>query len=256
MTYAPPVSTAGDRRYSREEFALVLRRAAELQSQRGEQPAAADSLAGAEGMSLAEMQAVARDVGIDPARVADAAALLPRAEQDALARYLGGPFRYSLERSVSGALPARASGRILEAIRRAAADQGKTSEVHGALEWRHSDELVKFGVNVTPHDEHTNVQVVMDRGGASFLIGFLTFIPTLLAFVITAASLEPSVAVALGLAAGLAAVWQFAARALLRRNSARWRALAEQVLDASAHAVREHAERPALPAAEQQPGED
>ncbi len=244
------MSKADDRRYSREEFALVLRRAAELQNQRGEQPAAGDSIAGAEGMSLAEMQAVARDVGIDPARVADAAALLPKAEQDALTRYLGGPFRYSLERSVPGALPPRASGRVLEAIRRAAADQGKTSEVHGALEWRHSDEVVKFGVNVTPHDEHTNIQVVLDRGGAGFLVGFLTFIPLLLAFVITGASLELGLAAGLSLFAGLTVIWQFGARALMRRNSAKWRALAEQVLDASAHAVHEHAEQRALPAAE------
>lgn len=227
--------SADERRFSREEFALVLRRAAELQQAEEREDIAAE--VAPEGMTLAEMQAVARDVGVDPARVADAALLLPTRHEGALTRYIGGPSRYRLERSVPGALPARATGKVLEAIRRAADDTGAAHEIHGAIEWRHSNDSARLNVHITPHEDRTNIVVAADRSAEVFLVFFLTFLPFLLSTPILIAALGLGSAGGFGLFAGLVVVWQLCASALVRRSGVIGRARAELVLARAAEVI-------------------
>ena len=78
-----PVTT--ERRYDEDEVAAIFERATLVrQSERPE-------LSGGEGMTLAELQSIGRDVGIEPDVVAEAALALDRPESPAARRFLGFP---------------------------------------------------------------------------------------------------------------------------------------------------------------------
>lgn len=75
--------------YSDEEFALVLRTAAELAS-RAERPDFSSN-----GLTLAEMKSAAGQAGLDPALVERAARMLvTRATASPVERLIGGPLRH------------------------------------------------------------------------------------------------------------------------------------------------------------------
>lgn len=116
-------------RYSDEEAALILRRAAELQHVEGQPPSTT-------GFTLAELQQIAREAGIDPQRVADAAALVHGGRNGRWTRILGAPARFRYETSIEGELPDHAWGVLLEEIRAVMRKPGQVSHLPGALEWR------------------------------------------------------------------------------------------------------------------------
>jgi hypothetical protein len=96
--------------YSEAEFALILRKAAELEN-REDTPGH-----GPGGLTLAQMQAAASEVGIDPALVERAARLLPAASSGALAeRLIGGPVRHGMEAHFPVALDEAGAVRLLAA---------------------------------------------------------------------------------------------------------------------------------------------
>lgn len=116
------------RRYGDEETALILRRAAELQEQGGNSRPA-------KGLTLDEIQQIASEVGIDPTCVTEAAALVSVQERDRWARLLGGPTRFSYERTVSGELPDAAWAVLVDEIRQKMRKPGQVGHLPGALEW-------------------------------------------------------------------------------------------------------------------------
>ena len=155
------------RRYSEEEFALILRKASEIQEAPGE---GAGRLSG-QGLTLEEIQSIAGEAGIDPQAVSRAAALLGSKEweekkglADAI---LGGPGTYHLDFEVQGRLPQEDYGRLLELIRRTLEHQGEASEVLGGVEWKTVGELSAINVNISPRGESTSIQVVGNRGPAA-----------------------------------------------------------------------------------------
>ena len=74
-----------DRRYSEEEVAAIFERAAEAQQ------TARRQLPPGEGMTLADLQAIGREVGIPPELVSQAARSIDRVEASASRRLLGFP---------------------------------------------------------------------------------------------------------------------------------------------------------------------
>ena len=154
------------RRYSEEEFALILRRASEIQ----ETPGKAGAKVRSEGLTLEEMQSIAREVGIDPDAVTRAAAVLGAAEWEEkgglVAAVVGGPSKFHLDCEMPGRLPPEEMGRILEVIRRVAEHQGEASEVLGGVEWKTVGDLSAIHVNVSPRGNRTSVQVVGNRSAA------------------------------------------------------------------------------------------
>jgi len=103
-------------RYSEQEMALILKRAAELQE-------------GADGRgvqrTLSEIAEIAAEVGIDATFVAEAVAELER--PPTRAGWLGAPTRFYDERSVAGTL---SPAEISELLDRARAELG----LHGAVQ--------------------------------------------------------------------------------------------------------------------------
>ena len=162
---------AKKRRYSEEEFALILRKASEIQVSSGNQSA----ITGTGGLTLEEIRSIATEAGINPEAVTRAASILGALEweeREGLAAVIfGGPSAFHLDCEISGRLPPEEMGRVLEQIRRASEHQGEASEVLGGVEWKTVGELSAINVNISPRGDSTSIQIVGNRGPA----GALTF---------------------------------------------------------------------------------
>ncbi|MGW8265100.1 MAG: hypothetical protein ACWGSQ_01965 [Longimicrobiales bacterium] len=192
------------RLYSEEEFALILRKATELQEPG---PKGSGRRTG-RGLSLEEIQSIAAEAGIDTQAVSRAAALLGALEWEEkkglAAAIFGSPGTYHLEFEVPGRLLPEEYSRLLDLIRRIMEHQGEASEVLGGVAWKTVGQLSIVNVNISPRGESTSIQIVADRGGA----GALTFtFPVAGAAVLTGALgaiFEPTTAVGIvGLVGGL-----------------------------------------------------
>ena len=153
----PPAND--ERRYSDEEFAVILRTASEVPG--GLIPALPPQPQ--DGLTLSQIQEIASEVGIDPGRVSRAAALLPSGDASALMSFLGGQPRHRLEATVPASVPTAALGRIVEVARNATGTQGEAREVLGGLEWKGSTATATFGASITPHEDHTTLHAWTDR---------------------------------------------------------------------------------------------
>jgi hypothetical protein len=92
--------TPASRRFNEKEVALIIKRASELQ----QNETTAESTT---GMSLAELEQVAREAGLDPALVRRAAEDLDtRVTDQTPSRFLGAPTALRLERTIDGEVPA------------------------------------------------------------------------------------------------------------------------------------------------------
>jgi hypothetical protein len=220
-------SSRGQRRYSDQEFALILRTASETES--GPAPASPQR-----GLTLAEIQDVAMEVGIDPNRVARAAALLPSSKRGALIRVVGGSPRLRLEHTVPAELSPADLGRIVDAARRVLDTQGETREVLGGLEWKAGTSTFAPAVSVTPREGETVLQASTD--GTEAMVGFYGGVGLPLGFVITVTlgklffgQTDPGMLAAFASGMPLAFL---VARALWRRSASRWRERLIQLMDA------------------------
>ena len=192
------------RRYSEEEFALILRKASEIQEVPGDGPGSSSG----EGITLSEIQSIAREAGIDPHAISRAAALLGATEWEEktglAAGIFGAPGTYNLNFEVPGQLPPEEFGRLLELIRSHLEHQGEASEVMGGVEWKTVGELSAVNVNISPRGGSTSIQIVGDRNAA----GAVTFTFPMAASAILVGALgaafEPTTAAGIvGLVGGL-----------------------------------------------------
>jgi len=235
------------RRYSEEEFALILRRASEIQETPGREGPKGLS----EGMTLEEMQSIAREVGIDPEAVTRAAAVLGAADWEEkgglVAAVVGGPSKFHLDCEMPGRLPPEEMARILEVIRRVAEHQGKASEVLGGVEWKTVGDVNAIHVNVSPRGNRTSVQVVGDRSAA----GAMSFTFPMAAAVILigglGATFEPtSFAGISALITGLLGSGFMVSRTIWARGTKKFRKRMTKLMEAVSHTVEEAAVPPWL----------
>lgn len=175
-----------DRKYNDEEFALILRKASQIQDGSG----GADTDA---GLSLDEIRAIAREVGIDPTAVDRAAALVPRtaSRRDAFSRVMGGPTLYRLESTVQGTMSETDMARMLDSVRRAAEHHGKVEYGPRGFEWSTQGDVNQINVTALPLEDGLHIRVTADRGGAALLTVFFSFLAWLVAAGITGATVDP-----------------------------------------------------------------
>jgi hypothetical protein len=122
------------RRYGDKEVGLILKRAAELQRQ---EPAAA---AEGGGLSLAELEEIGAEAGIDPRLLRRAAEELEASGAafagEGAARALGAPIAIKYERVLSGEFPESEFERLVPEIQRAADGLGQAGVLGRTLTWQ------------------------------------------------------------------------------------------------------------------------
>jgi hypothetical protein len=127
---------ASSRRYSDEEVRRLLERAAELETQGASVPAKV------KGPTLAELEAIASEAGINPALVRQAATELdsptggfPAVAPD-VSGALGAPLSFTLERTVPGEVSVSVLERLVPHIQRVAEGVGHPSLLGRTLSWQ------------------------------------------------------------------------------------------------------------------------
>ncbi len=151
-----------DRRvYSDDEFALILRKAAELAS--GVETPARSSA----GLTLADMKAAAAQVGLDPALVERAARLLPvTTTASAFERLIGGPMQHEQMAHFPITLDENTAARLLSAVRISAGPSGSGVAGHSSamgMTWQSGGETEPFSVTARVEQGGTTLSVIVDR---------------------------------------------------------------------------------------------
>jgi len=170
-----------ERRFTDREVREILKKAVEKTS-------SSTALTRDEGLSLAELKAIGEEVGIDPARLEDAARAVTLSEETGRTNaFLGGPLVLNYERMVEGELDPADTPDVLSLIRRSMGQQGEVDEIHGSLEWRHRGDSGERYVTVTPKEGKTilNASANLTNGAVVTYVtgGMAGFITSLVGFI-------------------------------------------------------------------------
>ena len=143
-----------DRRYSEQEFALILRRAADL----------AVSMDGAqahpEGFSLEEMKAIAMEAGIDPLLIERIARTTPVISGGSrLSRILGGPLKPQLHAVIDSTMTEQKAESTLRTLQATAGQRGQGDANSSGVTWN----SLELFVSARSAGNETHVLVTIDR---------------------------------------------------------------------------------------------
>lgn len=212
-----------ERRYTDDEVAQVLSRAV--------QPVASSALPArrpSEGITLDELEAVAAEAGIDPARVRAAALSLgERSESSGRLLFFGPHPSHVFDRVIEGEVPHERLSDLVGIIRRLLRVKGKVVEVGDWLEW--TSDGTTIHITVKPEGGKTKIQFMGDAGFK--LVGL--FGPAALATLIALVSLGNGGTLTVGLAAAIVGGAYAVARGLWeivgRRAGAQYRRMVDQL---------------------------
>lgn len=135
--YIPPMSepSSRDRKFNDEEVALIIKRAAELQQTQQEESEPSTAL------TLIEVEEIAREAGIDPKLIRQAAHGLDRPSQTSRpSPWLGAPTSLVFERVIDGEIPIEEYEPLINEIRRTLGDNGVPSVLGRTLAWTSSNQ--------------------------------------------------------------------------------------------------------------------
>jgi hypothetical protein len=189
--------------YSDEEFALILRKAAELAS-RAESPAAS-----AAGLTLTEMKSAAAQAGLDPALVERAARMLAaRATASPLERLTGGPLRHNHEARFPIKLDENRAALLLSAVRINAGLAGTRDVGHSSsmgMTWHDGGDTESLSITARPEEDGTAVSVALDRRGTFGVVAMMSGLAMFFAVLFGVHALYPE-APALGVGGCIAGI--------------------------------------------------
>jgi len=219
-----------ERRYTEEELALILNRAAERQE---------GVLASAPRYTLADIQEIAAGAGIAPDHVASVAASLGDQPASTTGGVLGAPHRFRFDESIEGEVTDEVIGELFDLVRRTLGLQGEVTVALGTVEWKSQDAFGTMYVSVARRGGRTRIGILSARSDAVALTwtagGVGTFFGSLaigMALVSTVGLAGPLAAIAgVGLASGTAwaamrAAWRRYARRVVGRTETLGSALA------------------------------
>jgi hypothetical protein len=147
-------------RFSEEEVQQVLRRAAELQQQDSRVPTDVRAL------SLAELEQIAADSGIDVQQIHRAILELEGRRHRAGSVLLGAPARVHLERVVKGESPRGAFEPLVSEMNRALETAGQVSTLGGTLTWSAPNTSSgPVDVTISPIEGGTRIELNASFGG-------------------------------------------------------------------------------------------
>ena len=144
------------RRFDDQEVSRILERAAELQHREPLAPLESS------GMTLAELEQVASEAGIDPQHVRNAAAALERdAPPPGLSGtgLLGAPLHLELERTVDGEITPGVYEELAETIRNTLSAPGHVSTLGKSFEWHSANPQRGLRVTITPRGGRTVIRI-------------------------------------------------------------------------------------------------
>ena len=150
------MASSGERRFSRHEAALILRRATD-----GEIRAHSSH----DGLTLDELIAAAREAGIDPAAIQRAATLIPARQDPVQNVLLGAPVRPVVRARVPGRLAAELAGEVRAALEQAIERTGELETEGCGLIWREEHGFGRTEVRAVPDGPVVEVSATAERGG-------------------------------------------------------------------------------------------
>lgn len=216
-------------KFSSEEFALVLRKAAELQDRRR----AAPRHAVGDGITVSEMQQIAREVGLDPALIAEAASLVRQTGTDQPG-FLRLRSEFFAERTLHGTVAPGQLGEVVHLIRDEIGKPGQVQQVLDGVEWSYNETNGSIHVTVRPREGDTRVEVMADRENEEAVIVGIPSFAGLLFGILTSISMgvDPqSIALGVGIAGGAHALARAAWMAVSRGWQRRITEVAERVAE-------------------------
>ncbi|MDH3271475.1 MAG: hypothetical protein OEN56_09100 [Gemmatimonadota bacterium] len=139
------------RRFTDREVALVLKRATELDE--------SDGAGAAGGLSLEDLNEIAREVGIAPAAIERAVASLDRGARIAPS-LAGAPTVRKAAQAVPGELDQEGVARLMTVVDERTDTTGAITEALGSVRWTGQDRFKSTRVSVTPRNGETTIEVV------------------------------------------------------------------------------------------------
>jgi hypothetical protein len=180
-----------ERRYSDKELALILKLAAER--------SASSSESGGYGLTLAEIQQIAADAGIDPQHVIEAATALDTQHGSRALSWLGAPTRFVFDRTVAGDVTPTEISEIIDLIRQVTGMQGEVSQVFDSVEWKGHDLLDRHAyVTIRRQQGQTKIKVVGHWWGLALIVYLVGGAAGLLATIGIGKLIDPASAVGVG----------------------------------------------------------
>ncbi len=234
-----PPRTALDRPrlYSEREVQLILKSAVEIQMRTDQ----FNDSSG--GMSLEQLEQVAREAGLDTTVIRHAASQLDVHRDDEGNAFLGSPDHVVVERTVDFVVPQEEFDHLLDVARGMSREVGEVSTVGRQFGWKGSVDGAKTDVTVSVSDATTTFRVRIDLeqeilghfmlkgvlgGAGGGLVGW--------AVVATATGVGLAGVAAAAAIAGSSYMW---ARRGLKRSAVAMRARAEQLVDALINRARD-----------------
>lgn len=174
-----------ERRYNENELAEILRVAAKGQSA---SPSSGDE---STGYSLAEIERLAAEVGIDPKQVVIAAQGLCATPQTTKGlRLFGGSERSVFERTISGTLDDIGWEDTVDELRNTLASAGAASAVGKTREWIGGSDFRIVHASLTPRNGQTKIRVTVNRRDTMAIAWILMVIVLIFTFIATLVSLR------------------------------------------------------------------
>ena len=239
------------RRYGDREIAKILKRAAAMQRRT---PARPDP----SGLTLAELEEIAVEAGIDPENLRLAAAEVSSGSDDSLeTKLLGAPLSLRLERSMAGELPPRLFGNLVPLLQAESGMTGQASTVGNTLTWASTatgNHVRSLNVLVISEAGQTRIQ--LEERSTQAAVGFhVGFSSGGLGFAVPAGlgiGATVGVAAGLGVGLGIGGLFYWIGRTFYRVTTERRRRklealfdkLAERIESLIAHEALESGEEP------------
>ena len=219
------------RRFTDREVALVLRKAVELDEQRGSGDGG--------GLSIGDLREIGKEVGISADAIDRAAQTLERPLAPGY-RLAGAPLVHKAIRAVPAELSEEAIAELVRVIDEETDTNGAVSEALGSVRWIGSDRLKSKLVAVTPRDGETTIQVVEKtvvrlRNAVTLVPALWGVILAMPAIAVTGGLLGAAMGVGAAVLGGGAgrAVWS----ALSARSARRVERLADRLTERASHAT-------------------
>ena len=225
------------RRYNDREIALILKKAAERQE---------DVAPREGGYSLAELEEIAAQAGIDATHVRSAARDLAMVDRPAGHGFVGSPTIIELERGGEGEIPESEYGDLVELIRDLTHEVGKVSRVDRTMEWITSrNDMIGMHISVNPGKGKTRVRLVTRHDGVAAIVFLLTGIfGTMASLVISIKTLGAGLPAAAAAFSAISGIY-LGDRGVLQIVSQRRQRWAHRVIDALAEHVARVVTKPA-----------